>query len=422
VRVLVIGGYGFIGRAVGEALLQRGHHVVGWGRSAELGRRLLPAADWIEGDLNRLCDASSWRDALKGVDIVINASGALQDAPGANLAKVQGQAIVALIDACVAAGTRRFVQISAPGATAVADTRFMSTKGFADAHLRASALDWLILRPTLVIGRNAYGGTALIRALAALPVQLTVHGTSLVQCVALDDVALACADAVEGRLAARSDLVLTAPEMPTLGEVVALHRRWLGLPPAWLSIDLPATLSAPVAWLADAAGWLGWRSPLRSTALRLMRRGVVASDTAVHHTGSLAQIFAGKPAGMQDRVWARLFLLEPLITLTLAALWIGSGTVGLIESHRAAAILGGSGHVVALVWGCSMIDLLLGAAILVRASARTAAVGMAVISAAYLIAGTILAPGLWLDPLAPLLKIGPAFLLALVAAAILDRR
>ena len=421
-RVLVIGGYGFIGRAVGETLLQRGHHVVGWGRSAELGHRLLPAVDWIEGDLNRMQDASSWRDALMGVDAVVNASGALQDAPGADLAKVQGMAIVALIDSCMAAGIRRFVQISAPGATAAADTRFMSTKGFADAHLRASGLDWIILRPTLVIGRDAYGGTALIRALAALPIQLTVYGTSVVQCVALDDVALACSEAVEGRLAARSDLVLTAPETPTLREVVALHRRWLGLPPAWLSIDLPAVLSAPIAWLADTAGCLGWRSPLRSTALHVMRRGVLATDSAVHHTGRLAQIFAGKPVGMQDRIWARLFLLQPLIILTLAALWIGSGTIGLIESRRAAAILGGGGHVIALVRGCSILDLLLGAAILIRAWARAAAIAMAAVSAAYLIAGTIVTPALWLDPLAPLLKIGPAFLLAIVAAATLDRR
>lgn len=420
-RVLVIGGYGFIGRAVGETFLQRGHDVVGWGRSAELGRRLLPAADWIEGNLSRMQDAPSWRDVLEGVDVVINASGALQDAPGVDLARVQGQAIVALIDACMARGIRRFVQISAPGATAAADTRFMSTKGFADAHLRASGLDWVILRPTLVIGRNSYGGTALIRALAALPIQLTVYGASVVQCVALDDVTLACADAAEGRLAARSDLVLTAPETPTLCEVVALHRRWLGLPPAWLSIDLPAALAIPLAWVADAAGWLGWRSPLRSTALHVVGRGLVAGDVTVHRTRPLAQIFA-HPAGMQDRVWARLFLLQPLIILTLATLWIGSGAVGWIETDRAAAILSRGGHDAALVRGCSIVDLLLGTAILMRAWARAAAIGMAVVSAAYLIAGSILTPGLWLDPLAPLLKIGPAFLLALVAAATLDRR
>jgi len=33
-RVLVVGGYGFIGRAVAEALQRHGHDVVGWGRQS----------------------------------------------------------------------------------------------------------------------------------------------------------------------------------------------------------------------------------------------------------------------------------------------------------------------------------------------------------------------------------------------------
>jgi uncharacterized membrane protein len=45
--------------------------------------------------------------------------------------------------------------------------------------------------------------------------------------------------------------------------------------------------------------------------------------------------------------------------------------------------------------------LLLGGAILVRAWARPAALGMAVVSAAYLIGGNLVTPSLWLDPLAP---------------------
>jgi hypothetical protein len=47
---------------------------------------------------------------------------------------------------------------------------------------------------------------------------------------------------------------------------------------------------------------------------------------------------------------------------------------------------------------------------------------MAAMSIAYLIGGSLATPGLWLDPLAPLLKILPALGLALTAAALLDRR
>jgi len=421
-RILVIGGYGFIGRAVGEALLARGHETVGWGRSAALGRKLLPDAQWIAGDLRHMASPADWNDVLAGVDAVVNASGALQDGADGRLGQVQGRAIVALIDACAAAGIRRFVQISAPGATADADTGFMASKAVADAYLRASGLDWTILRPALVIGRNAYGGTALLRALAAFPVQLTVHGDSLVQCVALDEVAAACVEGVEGRSPPRSDLILAAPERLTLRDAVVLHRRWLGLPPAKHAMDLPPAFAAPIAWAADIAGWFGWRSPLRSTALRVMGNGVVADDTSDAPRASLARILAANPAGLQDRLAARLFLLQPLIILSLAALWIGSGIVGLIRTADAAALLGGSDSAATLVRACSILDLMLGGAILVRAWARRAALGMAIVSLLYLIASAVLTPALWLDPLAPLLKILPALMLALVAAAILERR
>ena len=421
-RVLVVGGYGFIGRAIVETLAARGHDVVGWGRSAVLGRRIAPAAQWIEGDLGAMADAAAWREALGGIDAIVNASGALQDGTGSNLRQVQQGAIVALIDACIAAGVRHFVQISAVGASSDASTRFMTTKAAADAHLRASSLSWAILRPAVVIGRNAFGGTALLRALAALPVGLTVYGNSPVQCVALDDVAIACADAVEGTAPPNTDRVLAAPEVLSLRQVIALHRRWLGLPPAKAAFDFPAFLAAPLIWLSDLAGWLGWRSPLRSTAMKVMRDGVVADGESGSTLAPLAAILAANPSGVQDRIAARLFLLIPILILALSALWIGSGITGLLQADQAAALIGGGTSTMALVKGCALIDLLLGGAILIRRFARTAAWLMAVMSVAYLAGGTLITPHLWFDPLAPLLKILPACALALVAVAILDRR
>jgi hypothetical protein len=240
--------------------------------------------------------------------------------------------------------------------------------------------------------------------------------------VALDDVAVACADAVEGASPPNTDRILAAAEVLSLQQVVALHRRWLGLPPARATLDLPAFLAAPLIWVADLAGWLGWRSPVRSTAMKVMQDGVVADGKSGSALAPLAAILAANPAGLQDRIAARLFLLMPILVLALAALWIGSGVVGLVHAHQAAALIGGGTGAEALVKSCALIDLLLGGAILIRRFARTAALLMALMSLAYLAGGTFVTPMLWLDPLAPLLKILPAFALALVAAATLDRR
>ncbi len=64
---------------------------------------------------------------------------------------------------------RRIIHISAIGASTDGPTAFARTKAQADAHLASLDLDWVILRPTLVLAPAAYGGTAMLRGLAGLP-------------------------------------------------------------------------------------------------------------------------------------------------------------------------------------------------------------------------------------------------------------
>jgi uncharacterized protein YbjT (DUF2867 family) len=68
-----------------------------------------------------------------------------------------------------ARGVRRVVQVSAISAEPAAGTAYAATKHAADEHLRSTGLEWTILRPSLVVARGAYGGTALFRGMAALP-------------------------------------------------------------------------------------------------------------------------------------------------------------------------------------------------------------------------------------------------------------
>ncbi|WP_254498618.1 NAD(P)H-binding protein, partial [Salmonella enterica] len=72
----------------------------------------------------------------------------------------------ALITACEAAGVARLIHISAVGADEAVGTDYARTMGETERRVADSALDWLILRPSLV-DRAAFGGTGLIRALAA---------------------------------------------------------------------------------------------------------------------------------------------------------------------------------------------------------------------------------------------------------------
>ena len=90
-------------------------------------------------------------------------------------------------------------------------------------------MEWVILRPTLVIARDAYGGTALLRAAAALPlVGPRLFTDARVQTVAVDDVAAAVVAASRGLIAAGTVADLTEDFGRSFVDTLAAVRRWQG--------------------------------------------------------------------------------------------------------------------------------------------------------------------------------------------------
>lgn len=431
-RVLLVGAYGFIGSGIARSLISADHEVIGLGRSIAIGQRILPQIGWIAGDLNYMVRSSDWTSHLLHIDAVINASGALQDGGGDRLTRVQGESIAALIAACEEARIARFIQISAPGASPTSGAAFLETKAFADDRLRASTLSWAILRPGLVIGRNAYGGTLLLRGLAASPiVQPLAYGDRHIQSVALADVAATVLRCLDRDSPCGIDIDLVERSGLTLRQTIERHRQWLGIAPARLTIDLPPQLASVTSFAADLVGHLGWRSPLRSTAMSMIARDVRGDPQGAEALLGrplldLDQTLSLYPAGLQDRWQARLVLLLPLIIGVLALLFFTSGLIGLVRLEDVTAQLHSTpvAGTVARWLGItgSFADLALGLAILVRRHARAATFGMALLTLVYVIMGSWLRPDMWIDPLAPLTKAAAVMVLALVAHALLEDR
>src|SRR5262249_35383363 len=136
----------------------------------------------------------------------------------------------ALFDACAQAGVRRVVHVSAIGASADGPTAFARSKAQADAHLAALDLDWVILRPALVLAPAAYGRSAMLRGLAGLP-WLTPTVASRVQVVSVDDVADTVALCLRSAAPAKVIWEAAHPQQHDLGDVVAALRAWHGFAP-----------------------------------------------------------------------------------------------------------------------------------------------------------------------------------------------
>ncbi|NRD89726.1 NAD-dependent dehydratase [Sphingopyxis sp. BSNA05] len=356
----------------------------------------------------------------------------MQSSPGNDVNITQADAIIALIKACEISGISQFIQISACGASNDAAHDFMKSKARADQQLHNSALTATILRPGLVIGRNSYGGTELIRMTAALPLFAPrLVGFGKIQSIALADVVEATVNAIARPVALAGSYDLVETGSRPVDEIIALHRKWLGFSAVGRKLPVGRRLTKIVAMMSDALGWLGWRSPMRSNAIRSLIDGVQgqSEQTAIilgRPAIALGQVLEGFPAGKQDRIHAQLMLGLPLFLAMLALLWLGSGLLGIWKADEAAALLDGSylssNIALIMVYGGAVADLILAAGLIFRKTVRAALVGTIAISLAYLAGGTILTPLLWLDPLAPLIKALACVGLSMTCLIALDKR
>lgn len=430
-KLLVLGAYGLIGQSVARALHAAGHDVTGLGRSARLGRALVPGIAWVEADLAQMTAPAQWAGLIAGLDGVVNCAGLL-DAGRTEMDKVQHQSIAAAIAACEAQEVRRFIQISAPDAREDSSTEFFRSKARADQALKASALAWTIFRPGLVLAPTVYGGTSLVRMLAAFPlIQPVALADARIQIVAVDDVAAAVVQAVDGsaaKAAEGGDFDLVADPALALSDVIAATRRWLGFPAARWTLALPDALGFAAARMGDLAGLLGWRPALRTPGLQVLSANVVGEaraweDLTGRRLKGLQAVLAARPSTQQDRIAARAGLIFPLLLVTLAGFFIATGVIALFQFDRAVAQLPASFALApALVLGGALADIALGCLMLVRKTTRPALVGAAGLSLAYVIAGSVITPDLWTDPLGPLLKALPVIVLAIGLWAMAEPR
>lgn len=428
--VLVLGANGFIGAHVAAALACAGWTVRAGARRPETARARAPGHDWVQADFARLTEASAWTPLLSGVDAVVNCVGVLQDGGGdsTRLAHIEGPR--ALIAACEQAGGKTLIHISAVGADAEAPGAYGQSKAETERLLADSGADWLILRPSLVVGRAVFGGTGLIRALAAFPLFIPVlGGGQRFRPIAMEDVCSAVVASLKPEAPRRRSLDLAGPEALSFVEILKLYRGWLGLASGPV-VRVPRALAWPVLKLGDLAGRLGWSSPLRTTAVAQMDYDVEGdpADAAVLgvRPQSLKAWLTAHPATVQDVWHARLWGVRPVAIITLSLFWLVTGLISFGPGWSGAVSIlreGGFGDLApAINGGGALMDVVLGLALLVRPWTARVAILMILATIGYLIAGTLSLPHYWLDPLGPWLKVLPMMALCLFVAATDARR
>jgi len=433
-RCLVTGAYGFIGGEVARALLREGWTVVGAGRDVEQGRRILPDVEWIACDFNRDTDPQIWQPRLNNIDAVINCVGILQSSWQDDANRIHSDATIALFEACAAAGVSRLIHVSAVSADPSMASDYARSKAAADAALAGLNLNWLIVKPSLVIGRGSYGGTSLLRGVSGFPCVLPLPGPARerFQPIALDDLANGVARLLSSQEPQRTTLYAAGPETICVCDMLIAYRAWLGFPKA-REVPIPLPLLRLVLRFGDAAGFIGYVTSMRSTSLAQLGHDAIVDGAQFAQAGrtplkSFSETLEASPATLADRLHARSFFIVPLLHVSLALFWIATGVVTLTPPSFAAATslvqAGGIPPNLAplLVGAASMLDIVLGFLFLLPRWVRRAGTAQLMLSVVYLIGLSLVAPQLWADHFGALLKVIPMMAATTVVMAFQENR
>ena len=277
-RLLVVGGSGFLGGYVLREAANRGHQTLALARSPAAARAAADhGAQPIAGDL----------DDSRRLDEVFAAARCEALVCLASLGFGHGPGIVA---AAEEVGVPRAVFVST---TAVTTTLHPPTKQIrlaAEQQIRGSGLDWTILRPTMIYG--AAGDRNLSRLLlrlsraAVLPVPGT--GTCLHQPVHVADVAAAVLAALERPAAIGSLYDVAGPEPLPFTELLRTCARAVGSRTRLVPVPL-----APLVTLARGYERLSRHPRIRAEQLlRLAEDKAFPIDAAIRDLGYAPRPFA----------------------------------------------------------------------------------------------------------------------------------
>ena len=151
-KVAIAGGHGQIARRLARVLSQRGDEVVGLIRNPDQADDVRRAgAEPVVVDLEH-ASVADVAQAIAGADAVVFSAGAGPGSGSARKDTMDYGGAVKLIEAAQQAGIRRYVIVSSMGANTDApgeDTFavYLSAKGRADDAVRASGLDFTVVRP-----------------------------------------------------------------------------------------------------------------------------------------------------------------------------------------------------------------------------------------------------------------------------------
>jgi len=247
-RIAVVGATGFVGSHLVPYLVERGHAVIAVSRD---GRRLpdwtdaveARAADVVDGDLDA---------ALAGAEAVVHLAAIPRETGGRQFEAVNVRGTERVVAAAERTGVQRLVHLSVLGVTDDPKLAYLHSKWRGEQAVRASKLDWVLLRPSLMFGTgdgffNLVKTT--LRWWSPGVVAIPGRGDTRFQPLSVDDLAIGIERSVTHDGHSRAIHELGGPDYWTYRQIVDEVMRVTGM--RRLPVGLPVPLLSALTVVTD---------------------------------------------------------------------------------------------------------------------------------------------------------------------------
>lgn len=239
--------------AVGQAILRRGPEHQTATNTFVAAVRSARAVEQIRSETGNAVEAvqisyddpKSLDAAFQGACAVIHLAGILVETPDSTYEQANVASTRGMVESAKRSAVQKIVLVSATGADDTSPNRYYRTKGEAEALVRASGLNYTVLRAPLLLGSGTAGGAALGRHASHSRAKLIGGGRNLQQPLFVDDLARAAVAAANPSVANNRvlDLVgpVSLPERELVERAAGLlgrHVRIGSIPKYWLSLVL----------------------------------------------------------------------------------------------------------------------------------------------------------------------------------------
>ncbi|HEY6868421.1 MAG TPA: NAD(P)H-binding protein [Novosphingobium sp.] len=144
--IAITGATGFVGQALLERALAEGYVVRALTRRDQAPRANLT---WVRGDLE---DSAALAELVRGTEAVIHVAGVVNAPAPAGFEAGNVAGTLNVVEAAKAAGVGRFIFVSSLSAREPKLSAYGASKAKAEKLLKASALDWTVVRPPWIYG------------------------------------------------------------------------------------------------------------------------------------------------------------------------------------------------------------------------------------------------------------------------------